>query len=231
MSVISSVVWPKLAKFVTKPRNDSLVSVILEGYLSCVSPDRYPKLNFVSSGAQGDYEFLQGLLLPVARPRLCNEFIQRTRNRRGLSVAVFSCCVPRELESLEGETVTFTNTADRSMESILIDETVKIIDSHVADINIFCSQKVIHHRIRSHLESHGILVLERLSITYAEDVASLAGTTLSPSISEWEIGKLGGLEMKRIGGKKHLHLQPAEGSHLGAVIGPQTVGAFLDDNN
>ena len=127
MSVISSVVWPKLAKFVTKPRNDSLVSVILEGYLSCVSPDRYPKLNFVSSGAQGDYEFLQGLLLPVARPRLCNEFIQRTRNRRGLSVAVFSCCVPRELESLEGETVTFTNTADRSMESILIDETVKMV--------------------------------------------------------------------------------------------------------
>ena len=229
-SVISAVTWPKLAKFVTFPQNCHIVSVILEGYLSCISSSNYPVIKTVTSnqGCILSSRFYHGILLPYARNRDFANFVRSTKRTetvsmsgetcRSYSVVIFSCNIPRELESLEGETFTFLDT-DKGLEEVLVTETLKILSESLRTqrVDIVCCQKVVHEKVRSFLRSKGVLVLERLSLLYAEDLATLSGCVLSPSVSQWDVGRVKDVKLEKIEKKSFLHFIPENGSHFGVL--------------
>ncbi|XP_063687512.1 uncharacterized protein LOC134820811 isoform X1 [Bolinopsis microptera] len=106
------------------------------------------------------------------------------------------------------------------LENVLVEESIKLIEDFLQSrtVNVVCCQKVVHHRVKTYLESKGIMVLERLSVMYAEDLATLCRTSLSPSISHWNIGFVQCVQRLEVGGKKFLHFQPTDTTHFGVII-------------
>ena len=223
-SVIGAVISPKLSKVFSYPKQRFLISLVLEAYISCISSNNFPNIRLITSGHCGDVtdsHFYHGIVFPLQRTSDYKDF----PGKENLSVVVFSCCIPQELESYEGETFTFVNM-NTDLENVLVEESIKLIEDFLQSrtVNVVCCQKVVHHRVKTFLESKGIMVLERLSVMYAEDLATLCRTSLSPSIGHWNIGFVKCVQRLEVGGKKFLHFQPTDTTHFGVIILHSLVG-------
>ncbi|KAL5250918.1 hypothetical protein ACHWQZ_G016603 [Mnemiopsis leidyi] len=216
--VISAVICPKISKLLSLPKQRYLISLVLEAYISCISSNNYPNIRLMTSSFYGDVtesRFYHGIILPLQRSSNYVNFCGKEK----LFIVVLSCCIPHELESFEGETFTFIDVKS-DMENIFVDESIKVMDDLLRrnSVDVVCCQKVVHHRVKEHLKTKGIMVLDRLSVMYAEDVASLCGTHLSPSISQWNVGVVKSVDILELERKKFLHFKPIGESHFGAII-------------
>ena len=232
-SLISSVLMPKISKFLSFPKQRVLVTLILEAYISCINSSNYPIIKVLKRPFSGDIEnsqFYHGILLPVERTRDFKDFIVNKRRavkqNQLLSVIILSCSIPKELESFEGETFTFLDV-ESDLEEVFVCESIQFLEENIDNIDLLCSQKVVHHRIRTFLRSRGVLVLDRLSVMFAENIATLCGTTLSPSISHCTFGNLKDISLIEFGGKEYLHFQPVGESHFGTITLHSLVGKSL----
>ena len=231
-SLISSVVWPKVAKVTTYPNHCVLVTLILEAYISCINSSNYPNIKVLQQQFSGNIEhsrFYHGILLPLERTSTFNKYIhsrQESKNQNKiLSIVVLSCPIPQELESFEGETFKLINIED-GLEDIFVKQSIQVLEDEVKNIDVLCSQKVIHHRIKAFLQSRGVLVLDRLSIMYAENIATLCETTLSASIARCERGRVKDISLVKFGRRNYLHFHPVEQSHFGTITLFSLVGKF-----
>ena len=227
-SVIGAVLDPKMAKVLSCPKRRFMISLVLEAYISCISSSNYPNIKVMSSGFCGDVtdsRFYNGIILPLQRT---NDYVDFSKSM--LSIVVFSCCMPQELESYEGESFTFVNM-DLGLEDVLVQESIRLIDEHLQTkmVDVVCCQRVVHHRVRAHLKSRGIMVLDRLSVMYAEDLAILCGTNLSPSLNHWDVGCVKSVKRLECGGKKFLYFEPSHETHYGAIILHSLVGKLDRD--
>eukprot|EP00116_Pleurobrachia_bachei_P004393 sb/3464655/ len=105
------------------------------------------------------------------------------------------------------------------MEQKLVAGTIEILNDHLTrdPVDIVFSQKVVHHQIRQFLEEKGVLLLDRLSVFYAEDMATLAKTTLSPSMGVWDVGALEIFGVVKRGDKHFLSVC-SSGTHFGTLL-------------
>eukprot|EP00116_Pleurobrachia_bachei_P006672 sb/3466934/ len=220
--LVNGVLTPKLSHVLTLPRRREIISTFLEGYLTCISSASYPKFRVETiqsnrSLKMCELKFHHGILLTLSRPKLTEKWLSQ-QQKRTFSVVIFSCPLPKELENWEGETVSFVNSS-QTMEQKLVAGTIEILNGHLSrdPVDVVFSQKVVHHQIRQFLEQKGVLVLDRLSVFYAEDIATLARTTLSPSMGVWNVGALEIVGVVEIADKHFLNVC-SSGTHFGTLL-------------
>lgn len=216
-SLISTVCYPKLSSFLTFPKVSYIACLVLEAYISCLSSERFPVIRVTSSDATDvtKSHFLHGVTFSVRRVSILKSIIDKGAVR----VVVFSCNLPQELDHYEGDTFTQINGL-KSIEHVFVDETTKILEDHIRAQNVdvlFC-QKVVHQKIKKYLRDHGVVVVDRLSVFHAENVAILANIRLLPSISEWETGHVGNVGIFKLKQQWYIHLKPVSDSHLGIIV-------------
>ena len=226
-SVISAVISPKISKILSLPKRRFLISLVLEAYISCISSSNYPNIRLMTSSFYGDVtesQFHHGIVLPLHRHSDYIDFSGRGK----LSIVVFSCCIPHELESYEGENFSLVDMK-LDMENIFVEQSINVIEDLLKSnsVDLVCCQKVVHHRMKKYLKTKGIMVLDRLSVKYAEDIASLGGTHLSPSIGQCNVGVVKSVEILELERKKFLHFRPIEESHFGIIVLHSLVGKSI----
>ncbi|XP_034408169.1 McKusick-Kaufman/Bardet-Biedl syndromes putative chaperonin isoform X2 [Cyclopterus lumpus] len=138
-----------------------------------------------------------------------------------LRVVVFSASLAGDLAELGDGTIDVHPGADT--DSQILDQLLELGKRVVRDeVKLCACQKVVHPVLQHYLQSHGVVVIERLGIALMEPLAQLTGAqpvaTLHTTIPARAYGKVRGLSVKPFGSKTMLHLHPSGESSICTMI-------------
>ena len=220
-SIVAQKVSAGVSPIISDRDQESLVVLIMEAFLKSTTSQRYSDIEVIPDSSAGirTSVFYSGLLVRTysRQTRLMVKSLHSQSEH--LKVVVLKTSVPYELESFEDEVFYFYNSTSVSLQDRYVSTAIEILSEQLNKypVGVFACQKVVHAQIRSYLEQRGIIVLERVSGNYVEQLCSVSSTEVSPSISQWNVGCIAGMEIVDIQDKHFIHIKPLSDCHIGAV--------------
>lgn len=220
-SYVRSVLYTKPLCCFYDSKLDFLSRLVLETFLQSIS-DKKQTLSVsenvftvCTAGAEvTESSILEGLLLlapEFSRFKSCNikpKYVDRNKKQL-IIVAMVTVSLSGDLEELSG--IDFEISQSVSVDDVVLDELLEFCDHLIQSrVGLVLCQKVVHPRLKLHMQSAGVIVVDRLGIQSVKFVTNLTGcipiNSVTSAVSSSSFGYIDSVQHTILNKKSYLHL-------------------------